>query len=136
VIKLTNSQSRSRKTAEICQKCHVSTDFSISIETFGTGKWCRNKIEISRSRSRQADKSRPPGLVQRLHDSLLDIFNNIFLYPSVSFFRDCDFCRDKTYAKWAELFEHMGEAHLEIRFDFDESFARKDIIISFVTLIS
>jgi hypothetical protein len=45
--KLTNSWSRSRQTVEICQKCHVSTDFSIS--TFGTGRWCRDKIEISRS---------------------------------------------------------------------------------------
>ena len=52
VIKLTNSRSRSRQTVEICQKFHVSTDFSISIETFGTGRWCRDKIEISWSRSR------------------------------------------------------------------------------------
>ncbi len=49
VIKLTNSRSRSRQTVKICQKFHVSTDFSISIETFGTGRWCRDKIEISRS---------------------------------------------------------------------------------------
>ncbi len=49
VIKLTNSRSRSRQTVEICQKCHVSTDFSISIETFGTERWRRDKIEISRS---------------------------------------------------------------------------------------
>jgi hypothetical protein len=49
VLKLTNSLSRSRQTVEICQKCHVSTDFSISIETFGTGRWCRDKIDISRS---------------------------------------------------------------------------------------
>ncbi len=41
-IKLTNSWSRSRKTVEICQKFHV-------IETFETGRWCRDKIEISRS---------------------------------------------------------------------------------------
>ena len=52
VIKVTNSRSRLRQTVEICQKCHVSTDFSISIETFGTGRWCRDKIEISWSRSR------------------------------------------------------------------------------------
>jgi hypothetical protein len=52
VIKLTNSRSRSRQTVKICKKCHVSTDFSISIETFGTGRWCRDKIEISWSRSR------------------------------------------------------------------------------------
>jgi hypothetical protein len=56
VIKLTNSRSRSRQTVEICQKCHVSTDFSISIETFGTGRWRRDKIEISRSRSRFLDR--------------------------------------------------------------------------------
>jgi hypothetical protein len=31
VIKLTNSRSRTRQTVKICQKCHVSTDFSISI---------------------------------------------------------------------------------------------------------
>ncbi len=78
VIKLTNSRSRSRQTVEICQKCHVSTDFSISIETFETGRWCRDKIETkilkvsrstffhcrdreSRSRPRR-DKSRPPTL--------------------------------------------------------------------------
>jgi hypothetical protein len=47
VIKLTNSWSRSRQTVKICQKVQVLTDFSISIETFGTGKWCRDKIEIS-----------------------------------------------------------------------------------------
>ena len=47
VIKLTNS--RSRQTVEIWQKCHVSTDFSVLVETFGTGRWCRDKIEISRS---------------------------------------------------------------------------------------
>ncbi len=48
-IKLTNSHSRSRQTVEICQKCHVLTYFSISIETFETGRWCRDKIiETSR----------------------------------------------------------------------------------------
>ena len=47
MINLTNSQSRSRQTVKICQKCHVSTDFSISIETFETGRWCRDKIKIS-----------------------------------------------------------------------------------------
>ncbi len=51
-IKLTNSRSRSRKTVKICPKCHVSTYFLISIETFETGRWCRDKIEISWSRSR------------------------------------------------------------------------------------
>ncbi len=49
VIKLTNSRSRPRQTVKICQKVQISTDFSISIETFGTGKWCQDKIEISRS---------------------------------------------------------------------------------------
>ncbi len=49
VMTLTNSRSRLRQTVEICQKCHVSTDFSISIETFGTERWCRDKIEMSRS---------------------------------------------------------------------------------------
>ncbi len=53
VISLTNSRSRSRQTVEICQKCHVSTDFSVSIETFRT---CRDKIEISQSRSRYLDR--------------------------------------------------------------------------------
>ncbi len=53
VITLTNSWSRSRQTVEICQKCHVSTDFSLSIETFWT---CRDKIEISRSQSRYLDR--------------------------------------------------------------------------------
>ncbi len=48
MIKLTNSRSRSRQTVKICQKCHVSTDFEISIETFETGRWCQDKIEISR----------------------------------------------------------------------------------------
>ncbi len=88
VIKLTYCRLRSRQTVEICQKCHVSTDFSIWIETFGTGKWCRDKIKISLSRSRLLnhrdklfesveifstietyffwcrDKSRPPGLIK------------------------------------------------------------------------
>ncbi len=52
VIKLTNSWSRLTQTVEICQKCHFSTDFSILIETFGTGRWCWDKIEISQSQSR------------------------------------------------------------------------------------
>ena len=51
MIKLTNSRSRSRQTVEMSQKFHVSTDFSILIETFGTGRWCRDQIEISQSRS-------------------------------------------------------------------------------------
>ncbi len=49
VIKLTNSWSRLRQTVKICQKCHFSTDFSISIDTFGTGRWCRDKIKIYQS---------------------------------------------------------------------------------------
>jgi hypothetical protein len=52
MIKLTNSWSRSRQTIKICQKCHVSTDFLISIKTFETGRWCRDKIEISPSQLR------------------------------------------------------------------------------------
>ncbi len=81
VIKLTNSRSRLRQTVKICQKCHVLTDFSVSVKTFGTGRWCRDKIEISQSRSSRLtfwncrdflncwdwlfpcrDKSRHPGL--------------------------------------------------------------------------
>ena len=49
MIKLTNSRSRSRQTVKIYQKCHVSTDFSISIKTFETGRWCRDKIKTSQS---------------------------------------------------------------------------------------
>jgi hypothetical protein len=56
VIKLTNSRSRSRQAVKICQKCHVSTDFSISIKTFGTVRWCWDKIEISQSWSRYLDR--------------------------------------------------------------------------------
>jgi hypothetical protein len=56
VITLTNSRSRSRKTVKICHKCHVSTDFSVSIETFRTFRMCRDKIEISQSRSRYLDR--------------------------------------------------------------------------------
>jgi hypothetical protein len=52
MIKLTNSRSRLRQTVKICQKCHVSTDFLISIETFETGRWCRDKIKISPSQLR------------------------------------------------------------------------------------
>jgi hypothetical protein len=52
MIKLTNSWSRSRQTVGICQKFQVSTDFSISIKTFGTGRWCQDKIKISWSVSR------------------------------------------------------------------------------------
>ncbi len=52
IIKLTNSRLRLRQTVKICQKCHVSTDFLILIETFETGRWCRDKIEISPSQLR------------------------------------------------------------------------------------
>ena len=88
VIKLTNSWSRSRQTVEICQKCHVLTDFLVLVETFGTGRRCQDKIETnffsvsrffrpsrltffwcwdreSRLRPRR-DKSRPPCLVSPL----------------------------------------------------------------------
>ncbi len=47
MIKLTNSWSRLKQTVKICQKLHVSTDFSILIKNFGTGRWCQDKIEIS-----------------------------------------------------------------------------------------
>ena len=52
MIKLTNSWLRSRQTVKICLKFKISTDFLISIETFETGRWCRDKIEISPSRLR------------------------------------------------------------------------------------
>ena len=55
VIKLTNSRSRLRQTVEICQKCHLSTDFSVSIETFQTFRTCRDKTEISQSRTKYLD---------------------------------------------------------------------------------
>ncbi len=38
------SWSRLRQTVKIYQKCQVSTDFSISIETFGTGRASLQKI--------------------------------------------------------------------------------------------
>ncbi len=46
------SRSRSRQTVEKRQNFQISTNFSISIETFWSGRWYRDKIEISRSRSR------------------------------------------------------------------------------------
>ena len=81
------SQSRSRQTVEKHRNFQISTKFSISIEIFWSGRWCRDEIEIvetyfltlsrfsqlsrltlwrrrdreSRSRPRR-DKSRPPGL--------------------------------------------------------------------------
>ncbi len=49
VITLTNSRSRWRQTVKMCQKCHVSTHFSVSIEFFWTFRTCRDKIKISQS---------------------------------------------------------------------------------------
>ena len=50
------SRSRSRQTVEKRWKFQISTNFSISIETFRTFRTCRDKIEISRSRSRYLDR--------------------------------------------------------------------------------
>ncbi len=55
VITLTNSRSRLRQTVEICQKCHLSTDFLVSIETFQTFRTCRDKTEISQSWTKYLD---------------------------------------------------------------------------------
>jgi hypothetical protein len=49
------SRSRSRQTVEKRRKFQISTNFSISIETFWSGHCCRDEIEISRSRSRYLD---------------------------------------------------------------------------------
>ena len=49
MIKSTNSRLGLRQTIKINQKFHVSMDFSISIETFATGRWCQDKIETSLS---------------------------------------------------------------------------------------
>ncbi len=49
MIKLINSQLRSRQTVNICQKFQVSADFSILIETFVTGRWFWDQIKISGS---------------------------------------------------------------------------------------
>ncbi len=43
LIKLTHSQPRSRQTVMIYQKFQFLTDFSILIESFGTGWWCWDK---------------------------------------------------------------------------------------------
>ncbi len=92
VIKLTNSRSRSWQTVEICQKCHVSTDFMVSVKTFGTGRWCWDKIDIDLDRESQSrphqDKLIPPCLVKwqfwsseiRPNDPLSNIPS--FLYSS------------------------------------------------------
>jgi hypothetical protein len=50
------SWSRSRQTVEKRQNFQISTKFSISIEIFWSGRWCRDEIEISRSRSRYLDR--------------------------------------------------------------------------------
>ena len=44
-----------RQTVNIYQLFLVSTDFLISINTFGTGRWCWDKIKISQSRLRLLD---------------------------------------------------------------------------------
>ncbi len=76
MIESTNSQSR--QTVEIYQKYQAWTDFLI--ETFGAGRWCWDKIEISGSRFIDCqdklfetvkiyylpDKSKPPGLLSMI----------------------------------------------------------------------
>ncbi len=47
MTKSTYSRLRSRQIVETFQKFQVLTDFLISIETFGTGRWCQEKIKIS-----------------------------------------------------------------------------------------
>ncbi len=42
------SRLRSRQTVEKRQNFQISTNFSILIETFWSGRWCRNEIEKSR----------------------------------------------------------------------------------------
>jgi hypothetical protein len=49
MIKSTNSWSILRQTVEIYKKCQVSMHFSIWIKTFGTVRWCWDKIKISLS---------------------------------------------------------------------------------------
>ena len=97
VITLTNSRSRSRQTVEICQKCHVSADLSVSIETnflklsrFSwpsrlTFFWCWDGE--SRSRPRQ-DKSRPPRL-HFLQFLIFIYFILIFHRCNYIFFPEC-----------------------------------------------
>ncbi len=46
------SRSRSRQTVKKRQNFQISTNFSISIETFWSGRWCRDDVEKSQSRSR------------------------------------------------------------------------------------
>ncbi len=43
------SRSRSRQTIKKHWNFQISTNFAISIETFWSGHWCRDKIEKSRS---------------------------------------------------------------------------------------
>ncbi len=49
------SRSRLRQTIEKRRNFQISTNFSISIETFWSGHWCRDEIEKSRSRPRFLD---------------------------------------------------------------------------------
>ncbi len=50
------SRSRWRQTVEKCQNFQILTKFSISIDIFWSGHWCRDEIEISQSRSRYLDR--------------------------------------------------------------------------------
>jgi hypothetical protein len=106
MIKSTRSWLRLRQAVEIYQKFQVSTDLLILIETFGTGKWCQDKIKIFdldcgdklneivkifssietyflpvlRLRHGQ-DKLRPPGvlpLLQSLSHNLKELLVSIF----------------------------------------------------------
>jgi hypothetical protein len=49
------SRSRSRQTVEKRRNFQISMNFSISIETFWSGHWCRDKIKKSQSRPRFLD---------------------------------------------------------------------------------
>jgi hypothetical protein len=49
------SWSRSRQTVKKRQNFQISTNFSILIETFWSGHWCRDKIKKSQSRPRFLD---------------------------------------------------------------------------------
>ncbi len=49
------STSQSRQTVKKCQNFQILTNFLISIETFWSGHWCRDRIEKSRSRLRYLD---------------------------------------------------------------------------------
>jgi len=85
------SQSRSRQTVKKRQNFQISTNFLISIETFWSGRWCRDEIEKSWSRSRfsrlsrltlwrRRDKSRPPRLIfSQFFLNFFSIFSQFFL---------------------------------------------------------